>query len=168
MEITIKTILIGIGGTFAMDVLAFVLHTFFNVKSLDYSLVGRWVGHFSKGKFFHNSILKAKPIANELIFGWIAHYLIGISFAFLLIGIYGGSWLQKPTLIPALLIGIVTVVAPFFIMQPSMGIGIAASNLPEPNIARFKSLLAHSIYGIGLYISAVVINSLWNFFKNSL
>lgn len=93
METALKIVLIGIGGTLAMDILAFLLNSLFKVKSLDYSLVGRWVGHFPKGRFFHPSILKARPISNELIIGWVAHYLIGISFAFLLVGIYGNGWL---------------------------------------------------------------------------
>lgn len=165
METFVKTILIGIGATFTMDIWAFLLKIIFNIKSLNYQFVGRWIGHFPKGKFFHESITNAQPIANELIIGWLAHYLIGITFAVLLVSIYGNTWLENPTFFPALLIGIVTIVAPFFIMQPCLGIGIAASNLPDPNMARFKSLLTHSIYGIGLYLSALFLNYILSIFR---
>ena len=37
-----------------------------------------------------------------------------------------------PTFLPALLVGIGTVAAPFFILQPGMGAGIAASRTPNP------------------------------------
>jgi len=55
---------------------------------------------------------------------------------------------------PALAVGIGTVAAPFFLMQPGMGAGIAASRTPRPNAARLQSLLTHAVFGLGLYVSA--------------
>ena len=52
---------------------------------------------------------------------------------------------------PALIVGIGTVAAPFLLMQPGMGLGIAASRTPGPRAARLRSLLAHAIFGVGLY-----------------
>ena len=70
----------------------------------------------------------------------------------LLIG-WGLEWARRPTLLPALIVGLGTIVAPFFILQPCMGAGIAASKMPQPNLARVKSLVTHTIYGLGLYVS---------------
>jgi hypothetical protein len=36
-------------------------------------------------------------------------------------------------------------------MQPCLGFGIAASKTPKPNIARLRSLIAHFVFGLGLY-----------------
>ena len=55
-----------------------------------------------------------------------------------------------------MIVGLVTLVAPFFIMQPGMGLGIAASKTPNPNAARLKSIASHMVYGIGLYGSALL------------
>ena len=156
MNITLKIIIIGIGATLIMDIWSYLL-SLFNIKSLDYRFVGRWLGHLTKGKFKHDKIFNTKPYPNELIIGWLAHYLIGISFTFLLFFIYGKNWFEAPTILPALVIGITTIVAPFFIMQPSFGFGIAASKLPNANIARFKSLVTHAIYGLGIYITAILL-----------
>ena len=142
-----------------MDLWSLLLRQF-GIKSLDYSLLGRWVGHMAKGRFFHEKIFNSDPIKNELIIGWFSHYLIGISFAFLLIFIYGKKWLINPSLQPAMIIGLVTIVAPFFIMQPAFGLGIALSEIPNPGIGRLKSLIVHLIYGVGLYISAIMLNKL--------
>lgn len=161
-NIFIQTILVGMGATFTMDIWLLLLK-FFKIKSLDYRLLGRWVSNISKGKFFHNNIIKTPPVQNELAIGWIAHYLIGISFAFLLIILYGREWLDKPTLYPAIVTGIVTIVAPFFIMQPAFGFGIASSKLPKPNVARLKSFFTHTIYGIGLYLSALLFKQVLSF-----
>ena len=54
------------------------------------------------------------------------------------------------------LVGIVSVAAPFLLMQPGMGAGIAASRTPHPTAARFNSLLTHTIVGLGLYVAARV------------
>jgi hypothetical protein len=66
----------------------------------------------------------------------------------------GSGWLIDPSVLPAISFGLLTVVFPFFIMQPCMGLGIAASKTPQPNLARFRSLLTHLIFGFGLYIFA--------------
>jgi energy-converting hydrogenase Eha subunit B len=151
----LKIILIGIGATFLVDIWAFTLNIF-KIKSLDYRYVGRWIANFPQGKFFHKNIMNTPPVKGEIILGWTAHYLIGITFAFLLIVFYGETWLAKPTIFPAIIIGIVTVVSPLFIMQPAFGFGIASSKLSNPNMRRFKSLLTHLVYGVGLYLSALM------------
>lgn len=167
MNEILRITLVGIGATLVMDIYTFVLKLF-NINSLDYRLVGRWISKFSEGKFFHENIVKASPEKYEVFIGWTAHYLIGISFAILLVMVMGMKWLENPTILPALIIGIVTIIAPFFIMQPAFGFGIAASNLPNPNILRIRSLLTHSVYGIGLFVSAYIINYICSVIKEVL
>jgi hypothetical protein len=84
----------------------------------------------------------------------MVHYLIGIAFAAALLAIWGLDWARRPTLAPALIVGIVTVLAPFLVMQPGMGAGIAASRTPRPAAARIQSLITHTLFGLGLYASA--------------
>jgi hypothetical protein len=157
----LKIILIGVGATFAIDIWGFILNLF-NIKSLDYRYVGRWIAYFPKGKIVHENIMTTSPVPGELVIGWAAHYLIGITFAFLLIIFYGIEWLKNPVFFPALIIGLVSVCAPLFIMQPAFGFGIASSKLPGPNSRRLKSLSTHTIYGLGLYLTGLLIIQLWN------
>ena len=42
--------------------------------------------------------------------------------------------------------------APFLLMQPCMGAGIAASRTPHPASARVHSLINHAVFGLGLYL----------------
>ena len=158
--IILKIMAIGIGATLAIDLWISVLKLF-KIKSLDYKYVGRWIGNFPKGKFLHNKIQDTSPIPHELIIGWAVHYLIGITFAFILIVVYGINWLDRPSFFPAIIIGLMTAVGPFFIMQPAFGLGIASSKLPNPNLLRLKSLGTHLMYGIGLYVSAVLLNAIF-------
>lgn len=151
-------LLIGIGATITMDLWSIVRKTLLGVPHPNYSMVGRWVIYMPYGKFYHNPIAESSPMRGEHIIGWVLHYLIGIAFAALLVGLWGDSWIHNPTIAPAFAIGIATVSAPFLLMQPGMGAGIAASRIPKPNLARLHSLITHAIFGIGLYLSAAAIN----------
>jgi hypothetical protein len=75
--------------------------------------------------------------------------------------VQGLEWARHPTPIPALVFGMVTVVLPFFVMQPGMGAGVASSKTPNPGRARLRSLLTHTVFGIGLYVSALLSALLW-------
>ncbi len=47
-------------------------------------------------------------------------------------------------------------VAPYLIMMPGMGSGIAGAKTPKPNVTRLKSLVGHSVFGLGMYVTALV------------
>lgn len=142
---------IGIGATAIMDGWTVARKRLFGIPALDYGLVGRWLAHLARGRFRHDSIAATPPVRGERIVGWIAHYLIGIAFAAMLLAAFGLEWAQHPTLAPALFVGLVTVAAPFLVMQPAMGLGIAASRTPCPPVARIRSFMTHMVFGLGLY-----------------
>jgi uncharacterized membrane protein YagU involved in acid resistance len=138
-----------------MDLWNLFLKRTFGLPSLNYCLLGRWVRHMPEGTFRHANITAAPQKRFECTVGWIAHYTTGIVFAVMFVGLMSGDWLAQPTLFPAMLYGIATVVFPFFIMQPSFGLGVAASRTPNPAQARLKSLGTHVVYGLGLYVCAL-------------
>jgi hypothetical protein len=160
VQLLVFGVLIGIGGALLMDVWSFVLRRGFDIPTLDYALLGRWIGHFPRGRFRHVRIASAEPVAGERVLGWVAHYAIGVSFAFLLVAIWGLDWARDPTIWPALLVGLGTIVAPWFVMQPAMGAGVAASRTPDPRAARLRNLGTHAVYGVGLFLSAVAVSTL--------
>ena len=154
----ISAIVIGLGATLLMDAWALIMRFTFNIPSLNYCMVGRWICLMPGGVFTHSSIAEAPRMKLECTAGWLAHYLIGAIFALMLVVLTSGSWLEKPTFIPALLFGVGTVLVPFLIMQPSFGLGVAAAKTPNPNQARLRSIMAHGVFGIGLYVSALSLN----------
>lgn len=155
-DLLLRAVLIGVGATLVMDLWALLLKRLFGAPSLDYAMVGRWIGHLPRGRLTHPGIAHSAPVAGERAIGWIAHYAIGIGFALLLLAIWGPAWAARPTLPPALIVGIATVAAPFLILQPGMGAGIAASRTPKPGVARLRSLMAHASFGVGLYLAGWV------------
>ncbi len=151
MDYLACTLIIGVGATALMDVWGIARKPLLGIAPPDYGLVGRWLGHMPKGRFRHESIAAAELVKGERLIGWTAHYLIGIAFAAALLGIWGLAWCRHPTIGPALIVGIGTVAAPFLLMQPGMGAGIAASRTPRPGAARVQSLITHAVFGLGLY-----------------
>ena len=146
---------VGLGATLFMDLWALFLKRAFSTPSANYCLVGRWFRHMPEGTFMHASIANASQKPFECTIGWIAHYVIGAAYALVLVALVPGEWLAQPTLLPALLFGVGTVLVPFLVMHPSFGLGIAASRAPDPKQARLRSLMAHTAFGVGLYVCAV-------------
>jgi hypothetical protein len=155
VEFVMRTVFIGAGATLVMDAWALLLRRV-GVPSLDFALLGRWLGHLPEGQLVHASIAKAAPVRGERALGWLAHYAIGISFAALLLLTFGVGWARTPTLAPGLLVGLVTVIAPLFLLQPALGAGVASSKTPRPVFNAFKSIVTHAVYGVGLYLAALV------------
>lgn len=152
-DTVIATVLTGCGATLAMDLWLLMLKRI-GVPVQGFAMVGRWVGHMAHGSFTHAAIGKARPVRSELWLGWITHYIVGIVFAFLLVGMAGTQWLREPTLWPALAFGVTSVTAPLFIMQPAMGAGFAARRTAAPWRNGLRSLTNHMVFGAGLYASA--------------
>jgi hypothetical protein len=156
LEDLTRVVLIGIGATAVMDVWLWFLKRI-NIPTLNFAFIGRWVGHWRHGKWMHDSIAKAAPVKGELALGWVVHYATGIAFASLLVSICGWSWTSNPHPLPALAVGIGTVLVPFLVMQPAMGAGIASSRTATPVKNCLRSLANHTVFGFGLYLAAAFI-----------
>jgi Protein of unknown function (DUF2938) len=155
---------VGIGAVLIMDIWNVFLQRAFNISSLNFCFVGRWLSYMLTGTFTHAKIAAVPKRPLECTIGWIAHYLIGIVFALMLVMLTSGGWLERPSLLPALLVGIGTVPIPYFIVQPALGFGIAAAKTPNPTQARLKSLITHTVFGVGLYLSALPVSRVMHLF----
>lgn len=148
--------LVGMGATAVMDAWLLLLSRV-GVPTTSFAMVGRWVGHMRHGRWAHAAIGKAPPVRHELALGWLVHYAIGIGYAAILATVRGGAWFERPELLPALAVGVATVAAPWFVMQPAMGAGFMASKTPTPWMNRLRSLANHAVFGAGLYLAAAAL-----------
>ena len=155
-DFLLHAFLIGLGATAVMDIGAAARTRLRGTPPPDYGLVGRWLAHLARGRFHHDPIAASPAVRGERVIGWAAHYLIGICFAVILLAIWGVEWARQPTIGPALVVGVGSVAAPFLLMQPGMGAGIAASRTPRPAAARLRSLVTHGIFALGLYAAGWV------------
>ena len=157
LEFILRAVLIGAGATVLLDGWALLVTRAYGAPAPRWDLVGRWIAGLPRGRFVLSNPGAAPPVRGELAIGWLFHYAIGIAYAALLLAIAGLGWARQPTPAPALLFGLLTLAAPFLVMQPGMGAGIAASKTPDPTAARLKSAINHTVFGLGLYAAAVVV-----------
>jgi hypothetical protein len=146
-------LLTGLFATALTDLWTILRRRMFGTPLPNFAFVGRWIAHMARGRFRHDSIAAAAPARAERAIGWATHYLIGMAFALLLPAFWGREWMQHPTLMPALIVGVVTVAAPFFVMQPAMGLKPSAG-------ARVQSLIMHAVFGVGLYFAGKIVSSI--------
>ncbi len=151
MDFMVSMLLVGIGATAATDLWALARQRCLGIAPPDFGLVGRWLACMPHGRFCHESIAATPAVRGERLLGWIAHYLIGIAFAGVLLGVWGIEWIRHPRLLPALLVGIVTAAAPLLVMQPGMGLGFSAGRA-------LHSLVTHLVFGVGLYAAGWIVN----------
>lgn len=156
-DFLLRSLAIGIGATALLDAFSAIRARVFGAPFPNYPMVGRWLGHFPSGQFVQANMGKAAPVAGEGMIGWTVHYATGVVFAAALLSLCGLEWARDPTLTPALVFGLVTVAAPFLLMQPGMGLGLASAKAPNPAVARMRSISSHLVFGAGLYVSALVL-----------
>jgi len=154
-----EAVVLGVGATGLLDLWNLFLRRAFGIPSLDNALLGRWLLSMRDGVFRHARIAASPAQPAERTVGWLAHYAIGAGLAIGFVAIVSVDWLARPRLLPALVYGVATIVFPFFVLQPSFGLGIASSRTPRPAQARLKSLATHVVFGVGLYLCALGLNA---------
>lgn len=154
-DLILRMVVIGAGATALTDIWAQGLRLF-GLPGPNWAMPGRWFAHLPRGRIRHDDIAKSAPVAGELAIGWICHYLVGIAFAGILLAIWGVDWTRNPSFVPALIVSWATIGCGWFILQPGMGMGVAASKKPNAGQIRLLNIVSHTIFAIGLYGTALL------------
>jgi len=150
-----EAIVVGTVATLATDIWPRVLQAMTGLPLPNWGLVGRWVAWMPRGKFFHRPIAATPPVRGELALGWTFHYATGIVYAALYLAIMRLGFGTEPTFISALIFALALLVAPWFVMQPALGLGMMASRAPRPAIVRAVNVSVHAVFGVGLYVGVL-------------
>ena len=152
-------ILIGIAATAILDIWAIVAKRAYDAARPNWALAGRWFAHMRDARFHHDNIAHAIPVSGELAIGWIAHYVVGIVYGLMVTAIWFFQNAGYPTLLAPLIIGLVLATcAAWFMMQPGMGLGVAACKTPDPTRMRLRTLINHAVFSIAMYLSAIALS----------
>lgn len=151
MDLIIRTLILGTFATAAIDIWATFANKVLRLPRTNWAMVGRWIGHIPSGKIIHHPIGSSAPINHELSLGWAFHYLIGITYAALYVAYVTNALNEIPTLASAFIFGLITILSPWLVMQPCLGLGICAAKAPRSNLVRLQNFIIHSIFGIALY-----------------
>lgn len=151
------SVLLGLGASVILDGWALGRRSIAGVPMLDYGWLTRWLAGLPVGRLRLVPGQATSLNGIERALGWGLHYAIGVVYAGVFLLITGPGWMDQPSVLPALVFGIVTVLAPFLILQPALGRGVFASRTPAPWTARLQTLLNHGVFGVGLYATALAL-----------
>ena len=153
--LTITGILMGLAGTVAMDIWAWLLARFAIAPFPNWAMPGRWLAHTVKGRVFHEDIGAATPVRGELALGWLLHYGVGVIYGVVFAHLAGVVWVAKPDFLTVWVFSLITIAAGWFLLQPGMGLGWAASKTPNPWKVRGMGLIAHTVFATGMWLVAL-------------
>ncbi len=156
MDWVITGVLMGIGGTVAMDLWALALKQSLGMPLPNWGYVGRWSAQVAKGRVFHDDIGRVPMVSGETAIGWAVHYGVGVVYGVLFLALVGPDWLNGMAFLPLWIFSILTIAAGWFLLQPGMGLGWAASKTDTPWRARTMGLIAHTVFALGMWGAAFI------------
>jgi len=120
--------------------------------------LGRWIGHMFKGRFIHEDITKAAPIAHEAAIAVTAHYAIGLTLGAGYALLLRVPQPRRSSFTRAAAYGAATTVFPWFWMFPARGQGVMGLRDRDLRVPAF-ALCVHVAYGLGLEVAARLADS---------
>ena len=157
MDLLVAGLIAGVLGTLAMDLLnSLVARTGMFLK-IDQAMIGHMAAGWTRGHFRYAHPDEMKQVPNEVIYGWIAHYAIGVGLAVPFV-VGWEYWVGGPAS-PAWAVayGIATAVVSFFFVYPSMGLGVCGRRSSERVKAFITPLANHLFYGVGLAVGVALV-----------
>ena len=152
MNVFLTGVVMGLAGTLAMDLWAWLLARLGVAPFPNWGMPGRWLAQIPRGRVFHDDIGAVPAVAGELGLGWALHYGVGVIYGLVFALAAGPDWLAAPTFLPLWIYSMVLIGAGWFLLQPGMGLGWAASKTPNPWKVRVMGLLAHTVFAAGMWV----------------
>ena len=150
MDLIVTGVVVGVLGTLVMDSLNHLFARTGMLSKIEVGMIGRMSVGWARGRFRYGHPGEMQQVANETLYGYIAHYIIGVGLAVpYVLGwdlVVGGP--ASP--VWAVVYGVATTAASYFFVYPSMGLGVFGRRSPEGITARLSPLANHFFYGVGL------------------
>ena len=156
-ELIFRGVLLGIGATVLFDLWQWLVARILGQPAPNLAPMGRWFWHLRRRQIFHADIGTSEPYVHEQALGWIGHYVVGVIYGVVFALLVGPEWFAAPRILPAWIFGIATLAFGWFLLQPGLGLGWAASRTPNPARVRVLNLAAHTVFGLGLWLTALMI-----------
>ena len=153
MDLVVTGVVAGVLGTLVMDSLNLLFARTGMLSKIEVGMIGRMAVGWARGHFRYGHPSEMEQVANEILYGYVTHYTIGVGFAVpyvlgwdLLVGGHASPvW--------ALAYGVATTVASYFFVFPSMGLGVFGRRSPEGIRAPLSSLANHLFFGVGMAVA---------------
>ena len=157
MDLVAMAVVAGVLGTLAMDSFNLLFARTGIVSKIDARMIGRMAVGWARGRFRYGHPSEMVQVANEVFYGYVTHYTIGLGFA--VPYVLGWNMLVGRPVSPvwALAYGVATTVASWFFVYPSMGFGVFGRRSPDGFRAPLSSLANHLFYGMGLAVGVALV-----------
>lgn len=150
MDLLIAGVVAGVLGTAAMDLGNLLFSRVGILSKIDVGMIGRMAAGWTRGRFRYRHPSEMEEVTNEKAYGYLTHYAIGVAFA--VPYVVGWLVLSGGPVSPgwAVVYGIATTVASWFLVYPSMGFGAFGRRSPEGLKASLSPLANHFFFGLGM------------------
>ncbi len=157
MDLVVTGVVAGVLGTLVMDLLNLLFARTGMLSKIDVGMIGRMAVGWSRGRFRYGHPSEMEQVANEMLYGYVTHYTIGVGFA--VPYVLGWDLLVGGPASPvwALAYGVATTVASLFFVFPSVGLGVFGRRSPEGIRAPLSSLANHLFYGVGIAVGIALV-----------
>ena len=157
MDLVVTGVVAGVLGTLVMDSLNFLFVRTGMLSKIEVGMIGRMAVGWARGRFRYGHPSEMERVANEMLYGYITHYTIGVGLA--IPYVLGWDLLVGGPASPvwALAYGVATSVASYFFVFPSMGLGVFGRRSPEGVKGLLSPLANHLFYGVGVAVAVALV-----------
>ncbi len=157
MDLIVTGVAVGLLGTIVMDALNHLFARIGMISKIDMGMLGRMAVGWVHGRFLYHHPSEVEQVANERLYGYITHYSIGIGLAVPFV--LGWNLMVGGPASPvwALAYGVMTTIASWFFVYPSIGLGMLGLRSPEGIKSTLSSLANHIFFGIGMAIAVTLV-----------
>ena len=151
-----RSLIAGLAAATAADAGRTLYQLATGFPPVNWSVSGRWFLMVLSGQPYVPDIGAAPALPHELLAGHVAYYTISVLFAATYLFALSRTFERKPSLRNGLLFGWITMIFPFFVQMPAMGMGVLALNTEIPGLIMLRTFVHHSSFGIGLALGALL------------
>ena len=142
----------GIIATIIFDLFNISLKFAYNIDKPKWNFLGRYFLGYKEGRYIRKSLQEDDDEENELLWGYIIHYLIGIIYGLFYVFI-NLLIFDHPSLLIAYVVGFITVLGAWCYLMPfAYNLGFFASKSDQQFKTLTQNLIGHFIFCTGLFI----------------
>ena len=147
----------GLIATLMFDLFNQSLNFAYSVDKPQWNLLGRYFLGYKEGKYIRNSLADDEEVKNELLWGYIIHYGIGLIYGLVYV-ILNNIFFNYPSIFVAYLFGFMTVLGAWCYLMPfAYNLGFFASKSNQRFNILTQNLIVHFVFGTGLFIGYYIV-----------
>ena len=154
--IFLQGIISGLFATIIFDLYQSSLKYAYDIEKPKWNLLGRYFLGYKENKFIRKNLIEDEEIENELLWGYIFHYIIGLIYGIVFV-ILNFLLFDYPSIFLAYIFGFITVIGGWcFLMPFAYNLGFFASKSENRAKILAQNLIAHFVFGTGLFIGLYI------------